>query len=224
MARLLQTGDYLNDGSSEALLLEGVRRYPIALKKNIVTENGPMFNRALWTFVLRAPDIHLNMANMAMTGNIFDQMGTWTALFADMTDADNEPQVVVNSVGQCSNDRGRTCSAADATCLSGAACDENSPDFVMSKLTGGGSAAPLLVESSGMDVMSVDYDITQAAFNIRMRYDNTVTGVIDTVFVSHMGVNQDPLFLPTFNSDEFPCLPLGTGLFQNQRDNSGVWL
>ena len=54
-----------------------------------------------------------------------------------------------------------------------------------------------------------------------MRYDNTVPGVIDTVFVSYMGQNQDPLFLPTFNSDEFPCLPLGTGIFQNQRDNSG---
>jgi len=221
MLRLLQGGDYLNNLSSEALLLEGVRRYPIALKQNKVTEEGPMLNRALWTFVLRAPDIHLNMANMAMTGNIFDQMGTWTSLFVDQ-DINGQPKIVVNSVGQCSNDRTRTCSAADATCLAGAACDILSPDFIMSKLTGGGSAAPLLVGSSGMDVMSVDYDITQAAFNIRMRYDNAVPGVIDTVFVSHMGVGQDPLFLPTFNSDEFPCLPLGTGVFQNQRDNSGV--
>ena len=158
---------------------------------------------------------------MAMTGNIFDQNSTWTSLFVDQ-DTNGQPKIVVNSVGQCSNDRRRTCSAADATCLAGAACDELSPDFIMSKLTGGGSAAPLLVGSSGMDVMSVDYDITQAAFNIRMRYDNAVPGVIDTVFVSHMGVGQDPLFLPTFNSDEFPCLPLGTGVFQNQRDNSGV--
>jgi len=58
--------------------------------------------------------------------------------------------------------------------------------------------------------------------HVRMRYDNTVPGVIDTVFVSHMGEDQDPLLLPTFSSDAFPCLPLGTGLFQNQRDNSGA--
>jgi len=202
MLRLLQTSDYLNDRSSEALLLEGVRKYLIALKQNKVTEPGPMFDRVLWTLVLRAPDIHLNMANMAMMGNIFDQMSTWTSLFDDLRDANDDPQIVVNSVGQCSNDRGRTCSAADATCLAGVACDEDSPDFIMSKLTGRGSAAPLLVGSSGMAIMSVDYDITQVAFNIRMRYDNVVPGVIDTVFVSHMGVNQDALFLPTFISDE----------------------
>ena len=80
MLRLLQTCDYLNDISIEALLLEGVRRYPIDLKQNKVTKPGPMFDRALWTFVLRAPDTHLNMANMAATGNIFDQMSTWTSL------------------------------------------------------------------------------------------------------------------------------------------------
>jgi len=222
MLRLLQGGDYLNDRSNEALLIEGVRRYPIALKQNQVTTPGPMFGRALWTFVLRAPDIHLNMANMAAAGNMFDQINTWTTLFSDLVDNSGQPLVVVNSVGQCSNDRRRTCSAADDTCLDGSVCDQNSPDFVMSLLMGGGSAAPLLVGSSGMDVMSVDYDITLSAFNVRMRYDNSVSGVIDAVFVSHMGANQDPFLLPTFNSDEFPCLPLGNGFFQNQRDNSGV--
>jgi len=55
-----------------------------------------------------------------------------------------------------------------------------------------------------------------------MRYDNTVVGVIDTVYVLHVGKNQDPLYLPTVNSDEFPCLPLGAGFFQNQRDKSGT--
>jgi len=225
MSRLLLSnfshGAYLNDLSSEELLLEGVRRYPIALKQNTVTEPGPMFNRAVWTIVLRAPDMHLNMTNMAIAGNMFDHIQLWPSMFYEL-DGNNQPVLLVNSVGQCSNDRRRTCSAADATCLAGAVCDEVSPDFLMTKLTGGGSAAPLLVASSGMDVMSVDYDISQTAFKIRMRYNNVVPGVIDTVFVSHMGVGQDPFFLSTFNSDEFPCLPLGTGIFQDQRDNSGV--
>jgi len=70
--------------------------------------------------------------------------------------------------------------------------------------------------------MSVEYDIQQSAFKLRMRYDNTIPGVINIIFVSHMGEDQDPLLLPTFSSDEFPCLALGTGLFQNQRDNSGA--
>jgi len=78
------------------------------------------------------------------------------------------------------------------------------------------------VDSSGLEVLSVEYDITQSAFSVRMRYNDEVPGVIDAVYLSHMGTNQNPLMLPTFRSDEFPCLPLGTGQFQNQRDNSGV--
>jgi len=51
-----------------------------------------------------------------------------------------------------------------------------------------------------------------------MRFDNVLPCVINTVFLSHMGPNA--VFQSTFRSDEFPCLPLGTGLHQNQRDDS----
>ena len=98
----------------------------------------------------------------------------------------------------------------------------NRADFNVRKLDACGVTAPLQLDSSGLEVLSVDYDITQMAFSVRMRYNDEAIGVIDAVFVSHMGANQDPLMLPTFRSDEFPCLPLGTKLFQNQRDNSGA--
>jgi len=196
------------------LALEGILQYPIALKTASVGE-GPLVGRPLWQVILRVPDSHLNLELVATKGNIFDNATTFATLFT--------PGYELNTVGQCSNDRARTCSVADNTCLGrDIPCIPNRPDFTVSKLFAGGSAAPLPLGSSGLDVMSVDYDITQSAFNIRMRYDNTLASVIDTVYVSHMGKNQDPLFLPTFNSDEFPCLPLGTALFQNQRDSSGT--
>ena len=225
-AKLIDTmliGDIYLKGTltTKETILEGLLRYPVELVNPLV-EEGPLLGRSLWRIVLRAPDIHLNMENMAQAGNIFDSPETWTALFPEV-DGTGVLKLMINTVGQCSNDRARSCSAASSTCLAGGTCVEDRPDFSMAKLTGGGSEAPILVGSSGLDVMSVSYDITESAFNIRMRFNNTVSWVIDAVFVSHMGQDQDPLFLPTFNSDEFPCLPLGTGLFQNQRDNSGMW-
>ena len=206
---------YLTAQSSTGLLLEGVQHYPIDMV-NAEVEVGPLLGRSLWRIVLRAPDVHLNMAKMA-AGSIFDDMATWSRLYND-TD-----KYLMNEVGQCANDRARTCNGAGTTqCLNGAVCRTEQPDFTVRILSAGGATAPLSVGSSGLDVMSVEYDILQSAFKLRMRYDNTIPGVINTVFVSYMGEDEDPLFLPTFSSDEFPCLPLGTGLFQNQRDNSGA--
>jgi len=209
---------YIRSSLSQAdeinLVIEGALQYPIALK-TVSVEEGPLLGRPMWRVILRVPDSHLNLELMATKGNIFDDISNFATFLPE--------SYVLNTVGQCANDRARSCSVAENTCLGGGTtCVSDRPDFTVSKLFAGGSAAPLLLGSSGLDVMSVDYDITQSAFNIRMRYDNTVAGVMDTVYVSHMGKDQDPLYLPTFNSDEFPCLPLGTGFFQNQRDNSGT--
>ena len=207
---------YLNAQSSPALLIEGVNRYPIDMVSELIEDPlSPLYGRSLWRIVLRAPDVHLNLAKLAQ-GTIFDDTGTWARVFNDSS------KFMVSRVGQCANDRARSCNSGNPSCLNAALCITDRADFTVKKLDAGGTTAPLQVDSSGLDVMSVEYDITQSAFKIRMRYDNTIPGVINTVFVSNMGVGQDPIFLPTFSSDEFPCLPIGTGLFQNQRDNSGA--
>jgi len=212
----LFTQGYLKPVSSAALLLEGVKKYPIEMVKAVVEEPlSPLLGRSLWRIVLRAPDIHLDLTKMA-GGSIFDNAAGWQTLFADTA------KYRINEVGVCSNDRARSCTPADVTCLNGGTCVANRADFNVRKLDAGGVTAPLQLDSSGLEVLSVDYDITQMAFSVRMRYNDEAIGVIDAVFVSHMGANQDPLMLPTFRSDEFPCLPLGTKLFQNQRDNSGA--
>jgi hypothetical protein len=185
------------------------------VSESIQDPSSPLYMRSLWRIVLRAPDKHLNLAKMAQ-GAIFDDTETWARIFNDST------KYMVSRVGQCANDRARSCTAGDPSCLNGALCVTDRADFTVKQLDAGGTTSPLRVDSSGLDVMSVEYDITQSAFKIRMRYDNTIPGVINTVFVSNMGVGQDPIFMPTFSSDEFPCLPTGTGLFQNQRDNSGA--
>ena len=207
---------YLNEQSSPALLIEGVKQYPIDLVTPLIEDaSSPLFMRSLWRIVLRAPDVHLNLAKIAQS-TIFDDTATWARVF------DDSDKYLINQVGQCANDRARSCDAGNPSCLNGATCITDRADFTVNKLDAGGVTAPLQVESSGMEVLSVDYDITQSAFSVRMRYNDEIPGVIDAVFLSHMGVDQNPLRLPTFRSDEFPCLPLGTKQFQNQRDNSGI--
>jgi len=207
---------YLKAMSNTALLLEGVKAYPIEMVKAVVEEPlSPLLGRSLWRIVLRAPDIHIDMSKMT-GGSIFDNTSTWQGLFADVA------KYKINEVGVCSNDRARSCSVADVTCLNKGTCVADRADFAVRKLDAGGVTAGLHLDSSGLEVLSVKYDLTQSAFSVRMRYNNEAPGVIDAVFLSHMGVNQNPLMLPTFSSDEFPCLPLGTGQFQNQRDNSGL--
>jgi len=211
---LLEEG-YLTAQSSTELLLEGVQHYPIDMVRAEI-EAGPLLGRSLWRIVLRAPDVHLNMGKMA-AGAIFDDMAAWSRIYND-TD-----KYLMNKVGHCANDRARTCnSAGSGECLDGAVCRTEQPDFTVRLLKAGGATAPLPVGASGLDVMSVEYDIQQLAFKVRMRFDNTIPDVINTVFVSHMGEDQDSPLLPTFRSEAFLCLPLGTGLFQNQRDNSGT--
>ena len=207
---------FLNEQSSPALLIEGVKQYPIELvTASIEDPSSPLFMRSIWRIVLRAPDAHLNLAKLAHDTS-FDDTATWARVFED------SDKYMINQVGQCANDRARSCDAGNPTCLDGAVCITDRADFTVNKLDAGGVTAPLQLGSSGMNILSVDYDITQSAFSVRMRYNNEVPGVMDAVFLSHMGADQNPLRLPTFRSDEFPCLPLGTGQFQNQRDNSGT--
>jgi len=79
----LFTQGYLKPVSSAALLLEGVKAYPIEMVKAVAEEPlSPLLGRSLWRIVLRAPDIHLDLSKMA-GGSIFDNAATWQTLFAD---------------------------------------------------------------------------------------------------------------------------------------------
>jgi len=212
---LIRTG-YVNALSSPALLLEGVETYPIdRISENVQDPESSIFGRSWWRIILRAPESHLDMAKMQQ-GLIFDDVSVWQGIFNDSS------KYQVNTKGECTNDRARSCNptAPISSCLNGAVCLLKA-DFSYGILSAGGVSAPLQIGSSGLEIKSVDYDIMDSAFKIRMRFDNVVPGVMDTVFISHMGT--DAIFRPTFNSDEFPCYPLGTGQFQNQRDNSGVF-
>jgi len=134
----------------------------------------------------------------------------------------------VRKSNQCSNDRMRTCQV-DTDCLCPSStrlnvypecliehtitCKHDIPDVVMSILSNGGSNAPILSESSGSNVLSVKYDLQDTAFKIKMRYDNTIPGSIDVVYLSHVeGLLPDSdRERASFTPENFPCLPIGTG-------------
>ena len=130
------------------LVIEDTLQYPIALK-TVCMEEGPSMGRLVWRVILCIPDSHLDLRLMATKGNIFDDITNFDELLPE--------GYVLNTVCQCSNDRARSCSVADNTCLGvETTCISNRPDFMVSKLFAGGSFAPLLLGSSGLDVMSMD--------------------------------------------------------------------
>jgi len=211
--KLVSSG-YVNARSSPELLLEGVDTYPIdRISENVQDPDSSVFGRSLWRIILRAPASHFDLAKMQQ-GLIFGDIAVWHGIFH------NSSKYLVNSIGKCVNDQARTCSPAavsSSSCLGGAQC-RLVPDFSYEILSSGGASAPLQIGSSGLQVKSIDYDVVERAFRIRMRFDNVLPGVINTVFLSHMGTNA--VLQSTFRSDEFPCLPLGTGVHQNQREDS----
>jgi len=134
---------YLNKQSSPALLIESVKQYPIDLVTTLIEDtSSPLFLRSLWRIVLRAPDVHLNLAKIAQ-GTIFDDTATWVRVF------DDSDKYMGNQVGQCANDRARSCDAGRPSCLNAAACITDRADFTVNKLDAGSVTAPLQVESCG---------------------------------------------------------------------------
>ena len=199
--------------SSEALLQEGVIDYPVENVGGAIV-SGPFAGRSLWRVILRFPTSQVDMAAVA-TGSIFDSSLFWNSVLA------SENVIQMNTVQRCENDRRVTCNT-DADCIGAARCMLDRPDIEMEIKSEGGATAPLQVTSSGADVLSVDYDMMEAAFKIRMRYDSTIKNVINSVFLSHITSPASTTEMATFNNDEFPCLPMGVGQFQQQRENSGT--
>ena len=74
-------------------------------------------------------------------------------------------------------------------------------------------------------MISVELDILDSAFKIRIRYDDTANNVMDTVYLSHVQAPVSNIEMATFRAEEFPCLPSGSDAVQQGRENSGTeWL
>ena len=211
MLALLNTSYLI--ASSEVLLQEGVVDYPVESTGGAIV-SGPFAGRSLWRVILRFPTNQVDMAAVA-TGAIFDSSVFWNSILSEAG------VVEINTVQRCENDRRVTCSS-DADCVGAATCVLDRPDIEMEIKSEGGATAPLQVTSAGADVLSVDYNMTEAAFKIRLRYDNTIKNVINSVFLSHITTPVSASEMATFNNDEFPCLPAGVGQFQQRRENSGM--
>jgi len=199
--------------SSETLLQEGVIDYPVENEGGAIV-SGAFAGRSLWRIILRFPTNQVDMAKIT-TGSIFNDNLYWNSVIRI------ESVIEMNTMQRCKNDRRVTC-FGDANCVGAARCIFDSPDIAMEIKSEGGATAPLQVTSSGADVLSVDYDIMETAFKIRMRYDSTIEDVVNVVFLSHITSPVSSTEMATFNNDEFPCLPMGIGQFQQQRENSGT--
>ena len=122
---------------------------------------------------------------------------------------------------RCSNELTRHCSEnADCLPVNGASTCISHPLFSINVLNSGGSTSPIIVSSSGMQLISFAFNTEKQGWDARIRYDNTKSNVMDVLYVSHINneIETSAESLATFNIDEFPCQPTGSlGLFQNNR-------
>ena len=198
-----------------AVVEEGCIDYPPELER--VSAEGVFATRALWKLHVRLPTVGINLPMLAQ-GDMLHSYAQIGGIFDDATTADADLHRM-HTRDVCENDSDRTC-VTSADCLSGAACLLQVPDIDIKVLSSGGALAPIDVEASGMEVMSVEYDITQTAWRVRVRYDNTVPNTINVLYLPHITYPVDNEELATFRHDEFACLPLGTGEFQQRRENT----
>ena len=198
-----------------AALREACIDYPAELAG--IATDAPFTGRGLWKLHVRIPSTKLNLAKLA-DGAVLHDYAPLGQIFDDASTADNAAHRL-HTRNVCANDRARTCSAA-SDCLNGAACDVGVPDIEVKVLSAGGALAPIEVGAAGMDVISVEYDIVQTGWWARVRYDNTVADTIDVLYLPHITAPVSNEEFATFRHDEFACMPLGTGEFQQRRDNT----
>jgi len=198
--------------TSVALLLEGVHDYPVELvSENSISDNLDIVGRSLWRVIIRVPSTHLHMHQLATTP-IFDTTDLWDNALV------NTSLYRLNTKGRCLNDRRTTCSG-NRGCLNDQHCNMHHADIQVRYLSAGGSTAPLVVQSSGMQMMSLQYDSMSAMFKIRMRYDHTIQDTMDLVYVSRIRQATSQLQAAVFATNVFPCS--ATANTQMVSDNSG---
>ena len=196
-------------------LKEACIDYPPELAQ--IATDAPFTGRGLWKLHVRIPSTKLNLAKLA-DGEVLHNYGPIGAIFDDAGSADFALHRM-HTRNVCSNDRARTCTVS-VDCLNGGTCQLGVPDIEVKVLTAGGSLAPIEVAASGMDLISVEYDITQTGWWARVRYDNTVPNTINVLYLPHITAPVDNEEFATFRHDEFSCMPLGTGEFQQRRKNT----
>ena len=163
-----------------------------------------------WYIKVRIPTNYANM-DMVSTGVLFKNY--------DVFDFTLEAtKFVLEAVHSCSNEAARECSS-NSNCLAGGTCLKH-PDIATNVLTSGGSNSPIKVETSSANVISVRYDPLKNQVKMRVRYSNADPLRMDVLFLSHIEVPLTALEAATFNSDEFPCLPAGTGEVAKDQQNT----
>ena len=169
------------EGVTREALLEGVEQYAAELVS--ASGTGVFVGRALWALKVRIGSAQANLALMS-AGTLWRDLELLGAVFNSSVTAGVADHLLHTS-SRCANDRLREC-ASSTDCLDGAACLHNVPDVTVSVLSAGGSTDSVTVPSSGFDLVSVTYDVTQTAWTARVRYDNTVAATMDVLYVSHM--------------------------------------
>jgi len=222
--QMLMNESYIHTGSCYpdvdiALLEEGVKGYVVD-EDTVVLTNGIFTGRKIWRIVIRVATkyVNLQLISKALIFNDYDVFSANLALLDNYNTPGNNPQYIVHSVNQCSNDRSRPCTG-DSNCINGGVCTTK-PDFSVKVMTSGGSTEPLAVSTSSSSILSVTYDASEEMLNVRVRYSTIDDKVIDILYIPNVVSPLTALESATFNSDEFPCLPLGTGSIVQDQENT----
>ena len=214
IVEMLFSEQYLTSASSVDMIMEGILDYDVEMVLDNIVD-GTNIGRSLWRIILRAPMIHLDIAKLSAAG-LAEDMSLWNSILNN-----TDKYTMTLAAAQCSNDRRVSC-VGDEHCLGDGTCDANKPNVKMHMGAAGGSTSPLQAVSSGADVISVELDVLDSAFKIRIRYDDTVHNVMDTVYLSHVQAPVSNVEMATFLAQEFPCLPSGSDAAQQGRENSGT--
>ena len=211
IAAILTRG-FLQPTANAQILSEQNIDYPPTFVR-ILTETD-YAGRALYQVKVRLASVLVDPAAM-VSDDIFSSLSSLQPIF---TDTASPPAFKLYTEKKCSDERDRTCEH-NADCIQGGVCLDAVPSVSLASLNAGGSNAPLYRESSGMQIVSTTYSNTETAWLVRLRYKPT-PDAMSVLYVSHV---QRPLtgeMTATFLADEFICGPLGTGDFQQRRDDT----
>jgi len=202
-----------------ALLEEGVKGYVIDEGTDTIA-TGVFTGRKIWRIAIRVATKYVDL-QLISKSLIFDNYTEFTTTLASLDNYNvpvDSPMYIVHNAHQCSNDNSRTCTS-DSVCISGGVCREK-PDFSVKVMTSGGSTEPLAVSTSSSSILSVTYDSLEEMLNVRVRYSTGDDNVIDILYIPNVAPPVTPLEAASFNSDEFPCLPPGTGRIVKDQENT----
>ena len=219
--QMLIDDNYIRTGSGYpfvtiGLVEEGLKYYVID-EDTLVQDTPDFVGRKIWSIVIRVATMYLDMS-LISNAPIFNQYNTFKNRLASLNAPLTDTEYIVHRMRKCSNDNYRSCTT-DEHCLDEGICVIK-PDVSIEILTSGGSSSPLAVSASSSSVLSVTYDAAQEMLNIRMRYSTRDDNVTNIVYIPSVVPPVSPLESATFNSEEFPCLPLGTGSVVQDQENT----